>query len=101
MNSITIPSKAEVAVSIERTVGNLDRLGITHNVAPVQEIDWANYIEDAQEMLNLSGSGHRSGTIYLSDSSTLTPTLRLRARSGRSTISEALTGCMLRNTLQG
>tara|TARA_R100000963_G_scaffold21276_1_gene14901 strand:- start:2322 stop:3317 length:996 start_codon:yes stop_codon:yes gene_type:complete len=79
MNSITIPSKAEVAVSIERTVENLDRLGITHNVAPVQEIDWANYIEDAQEMLNLSGSGHRSGTIYISDSYPLKRTLNLDA----------------------
>ena len=61
MNSITIPSKAEVAVSIERTVENLDRLGITHNVAPVQEIDWANYIEDAQEMLNLWIGGWNGG----------------------------------------
>ena len=79
MNSITIPSKAEAAASIERNVENLNRLGITHNVAPVQEIDWANYIEDAQEMLNLSGSDHRSGTIYLSDSYPLNRTLNLEA----------------------
>ena len=45
--------------------------------APYGVICWADYIERAQEDLELSGSGQRSGTIYLSDSYPLGRTLTL------------------------
>ena len=54
MNSVIIPSAARLA-----------------------EVDWAAYIERAQEDLNRSGSGQRSGTIYLSDSYPLSRTLNI------------------------
>lgn len=77
MNSITIPSREETATAIEKAVGTLDRFGISHDVERITEVDWATYIERAQEDLNLSGSGQRSGTIYLSDSYPLKRTLNL------------------------
>ena len=79
MNSVTIPSKAEAAKAIEEAAGTLDDLGIPHILRSDVAIDWANYIETAQASLNPSGSGHRSGTIYLSDSYPLNRTLNLDA----------------------
>ena len=77
MNSVIIPSRDEAAKALGAIVTNLDRLGVAHEVSEDQEIDWAEYIETAQESLNLSGSGMRSGTIYLSDSYPLRRTLNL------------------------
>ena len=50
---------------------------IIPSAARLAEVDWAAYIERAQEDLNLSGSGQRSGTIYLSDSYPLSRTLNI------------------------
>ena len=79
MNSVIIPSRDEAAKALGAIVTNLDRLGVAHEVSEDLEIDWAEYIETAQESLNLSGSGMRSGTIYLSDSYPLRRTLNLDA----------------------
>ena len=79
MNSITIPSREEASRSLGDVVETLDRLGIVRGDWAKQEINWAEYIERAQEQLNLSGSGQRSGTIYLSDSYPLSRTLNLES----------------------
>jgi len=77
MNSITIPTTEEAERAIHDAVASLDQFGITHNIDQNQEVDWADYIETAQKKLNLSGSGQRSGTIYLTDSYPLNRTLNL------------------------
>ena len=79
MKSITIPSRAEATKAIDDAVDTLNRFAIEHGSPSEREIDWAEFIERAQEQLNLSGSGQRSGTIYLSDSYPLSRTINLDA----------------------
>lgn len=75
--SVTIPSRAEAAREIDAGRVTATRYGLPLASVPHGEVDWAAYIERAQSSLGLSGSGQRSGTIYLSDSYPLSRTLNL------------------------
>ena len=76
--SVIIPSQDEAAREIEAGRAAASRYGLPLAAVNLEGgIDWASYIERAQEGLGLSGSGQRSGTIYLRDSYPLGRTLRL------------------------
>tara|TARA_A100001037_G_scaffold108992_1_gene99228 strand:- start:822 stop:1820 length:999 start_codon:yes stop_codon:yes gene_type:complete len=75
MISYTLPTIGEA----EEAVKGMEELGDLLGANFRANIDWADVIERAQQMLNLSGSGGRCGTIFVPDLYPLTRTLRLDA----------------------
>ena len=65
---VIIPTKEEAKLEIARAKEILDRYGVSHSADPEKPIDWASYLEKAQDRLGKSGSGQRTGSIRLTDS---------------------------------
>ena len=65
---VVIPTKEEARLEIAQAKEILDRYGVSHSADPEKPIDWASYLEKAQDRLGKSGSGQRTGSLRLTDS---------------------------------